>query len=163
MIESLRRAAETHAGQEQMAHHPCDLGPPLAGALHLEEVDVEVEVGLQAPRVHAREPPEVKLQPRTEVDHEFHRLEVGEVADPPPSTTRPRARSPSQERCEPHLAVMGEGRTPREARPERAPYPSGRRLAVPADDGDRLLAGVNAGRYAELLLREAPLPFPTCP
>ena len=41
-----------------------------------EEVDVEVQVGLQVPGVHAGEAPEVALEPRAQVAHQLHRLQV---------------------------------------------------------------------------------------
>ena len=63
----LRRAAETRVGHEQMADHPFQLGPLLVVPLDPEQIHAEVEVGLQDCRVHAREPPQVALDPRAEV------------------------------------------------------------------------------------------------
>ena len=59
-----------------MADHPCDLGPPLVVALDPEEVDVEVQVGLQVLGVHAGEAPEAALELRAQVAHQPHRLQV---------------------------------------------------------------------------------------
>lgn len=41
-----------------------------------EEVDVEVQVGLQVLGVHAGEAPEVALEPRAQVVHQLHRFQV---------------------------------------------------------------------------------------
>ena len=66
VILLLRRAAEIGIGHHQVAHHPCDLGPPLVVSLDPEEVDVEVQVGLQVLGAHAGEAPEVALEPRAQ-------------------------------------------------------------------------------------------------
>ena len=74
MIGGLRRAAETGVSHEQMADNPCDLGPFIVIPLHPEQVDVQVQVGLQALRIHPREPPEAALYPGAQVVGERHRL-----------------------------------------------------------------------------------------
>lgn len=80
-MNRLRRAAETRAGHEQVAHHPRDSGPPLVVPLDPEQAYVEVQVGLQVRGVHAGEPPQVALDPGAQVVHERHGFQVGRVAD----------------------------------------------------------------------------------
>ena len=55
------------------------------------------------------------------------------------------------------LAVVDERRALRDVAPERRPDAGGGGLAVPADHRDGLLAGVDAHRYAQLLLRQPAL------
>ena len=52
------------------------------------------------------------------------------------------------------LAVVDERRAPRDAAPGRRPDAGGGGLAVPAGHRDGLLAGVDAHRYAQPLLRQ---------
>ena len=78
-MNRLRRAAETRAGHEQVAHHPRDSGPPLVVPLDPEQAYVEVQVGLQVRGVHAGEPPQVALDPGAQVVHELHRLQVRRI------------------------------------------------------------------------------------
>ena len=152
----LRRAAETRVDHQQMAYHPCDLGPTLVVALDTEVVDVEVQVGLQVAGIHAREAPEVALDPGAEVVHERHRLQVGGVADIGLVALVHEAVLPDQHVVRP-LTVVDEGGALRDVRPHRLPDPGGRGLAVPAYHRDGLLAGVDPDRDADLLLGEAAL------
>ena len=46
-MDSLRRAAETRLGEQQMANHPCGLGPSLGVLLDPEQVNEPVEVRLE--------------------------------------------------------------------------------------------------------------------
>ena len=114
----------------------------------LEEVDVEVQVGLQVPGVHAGEAPEVALEPRAQVAHQLHRLQVLRV---------PRVRLvglvrktvlPDGDVMGP-LAVADERRALRDAAPERRPDAGGGGLAAPADHRDGLLAGVSSSRFEQ--------------
>lgn len=57
VIDCLRRTAETRTRHERMAEHPFQSLPPLVVSLVPEQIDVGVEVGLQAGRVHTDEPP----------------------------------------------------------------------------------------------------------
>ena len=131
MIGERPSPAEPRFGHEQMADHPCDLGPPLVVALDPEEVDVEVQVELQVLGVHAGEAPEVALEPRAQVVHQLHRLQVLRV---------PRVRLvglvrktvlPDEDVMGP-LAVVDERRALRDVTPERRPDAGGGGLAVPA-------------------------------
>ena len=142
-----------------MAYHPCDLGPTLVVALDTEEVDVEVRVGLQVAGIHAREAPEVALDPGAEVVHERHRLQVGGVADIGLVALVHEAVLPDQHVVRP-LTVVDEGGALRDVRPHRLPDPGGRGLAVPAYHRDGLLAGVDPDRDADLLPGEAALAGP---
>lgn len=62
-----------------MAHHPCGRVPPVPGLVDPEEVDVQVEVGLQFPRRHPREAPKVALEPRAQVVQCLHPLQADRV------------------------------------------------------------------------------------
>ena len=157
MIGSLRRAAETSIGHEQMANHPCDLGPPLVVPLHPEQVDVEVRVGLQVVGVHAGEPPQVSLDPGAEVVHELHRLEVPRVPDVRLVGLVLQLQLAHQDAVRP-LPVVDEDRALGYVGLQRPPDPGRRGLAVAADHGDGLLAGVDPDGDADLLLGEPPLP-----
>lgn len=157
-MDSLRRAAETRLRHHQMADHPCDLGPPLVVALDPEEVDVEVQVGLHVRGIHAGEAPEVSLEPRAEVVHQLHRLEVRRVRtsalyDSSSSefslTRTPWARSRSCTRVAPSATW-----------PPRAALAGRRRLPVPAGHCDGLLAGVDAHGDAQLVLGKPAPPGP---
>ena len=64
-----------------MAHHPCGGVPSVPGPVDPAEVDVPVEVGLQVPRRHPREAPEVALEPGARVVHHLHPLQVDQVVD----------------------------------------------------------------------------------
>lgn len=57
-----------------MAHRPCGLVPSVPGL-----VDVPVEVGLQASGRLPREAPKVALEPRAQVVHHLHPLQVDRV------------------------------------------------------------------------------------
>lgn len=78
---SLRRAVEACVGHGQMENHPRDFRLPLVIALDTEEVDVEVQVGLQVALVHSREAPRVALDSGAEVVYERSGLEMGVVSD----------------------------------------------------------------------------------
>ena len=66
-------------GHEQMAKHPYSFGPfPLVSA-DAEEIHKPVQVGLEVCLLHAGEPEQVSPEPRAEVVHELHGLEVSRV------------------------------------------------------------------------------------
>ena len=139
-----------------MADRPCDLGPPLVVALDPEEVDVEVQVGLQVLGVHSGEAPEVALEPRAQVVHQLHRLQVLRVPHVRLVGLIRKPVLPDEGAMGP-LAVVDERRALRDVAPERRPDAGGGGPAVPADHRDGLLAGVDAHRYAQLLLGQLPL------
>lgn len=124
-------------GHKQMADHPRDPGPPLVVPLDLEQMHVEVEVGLQALGVHAREAPQVALYPRAQVVHQGHLLEVDGVADDASSSSSSLTRtlwvrSFSWTSVAPFamlvfIALLCAPRTACRARTRRRPAPCGRR------------------------------------
>lgn len=143
-----------------MADHPCDLGPPLVVALDPEEVDVEVQVGLHVLGVHAGEAPEVSLEPRAEVVHQLHRLEVRRVADVRLVRLVLEQVLPDQDPVG-ALSVVHEGGALGDVAAEGGPYAGRRRLPVPADHRDGLLSGVDAHGDAQLVLGKPAPPGPT--
>lgn len=76
MIGEPSRAAEKRVGHKQMTDHPFRFWPQLIVPLDSEQVDVEVEVGLQVRRAHAVEPPQVALDSQAEAVDELHGLEI---------------------------------------------------------------------------------------
>ena len=139
-----------------MANHPCSFGPPVLRLAHAEQVDEPVQVGLEVRRVHARESPEVALQPRAQVVHHLHGLEVGRVARVRLVGLRG-APLVGDDAVVGALLVVHDRAALRQVAPQRGPYPLGRRLSVPADECHRRLGRVDGDGYAQLLLRQAAL------
>lgn len=77
----LPQAALSRVGHQDMAHHPCGRVPSVPGLVGPEEVDAPVEIGLQVPRRHPREAPEVALELGAQVVHHLHPLQVDRVVD----------------------------------------------------------------------------------
>ena len=63
-------------GHEQMAKDPCSFGPFLFVPAHAEQVHEPVQIGLEVGFLHAREAEEVAPEPRAQVVHELHGLQV---------------------------------------------------------------------------------------
>ncbi len=124
-----------------MAHHPCSRVPSFPGLVDPEEVDVPVEVGPQVPGRHSREAPKVALEPRVQVVHHLHPLQVDRVVDVRPVNLALEASLFDQHAVCPFEVVD-------EQRPGRYPdahgLPHARRAGFPAsaDDRDRVLVDV---------------------
>ena len=143
-------------GHHQMAYHPCSFGPPVLCLVHAEQADEPVEAGLQVGGVHAREPPQVSLEPRAQVVDHLHGVEVGGVGGV--GLVGLRAALPVGDHAVVGaLLVVHDGAALREVGAQGLLDPLRRRLAVAADHGDWVLGGVDGDRDAQLLLGEAAL------
>ena len=141
---------------EQMAKDPCRFGPFLLVAAHAEQVHEPIEVRLQVGFLHPREPEQVAPQPRAQVVDERHGLQVGRIARIGLVGLVGAFRRPDQ-RVVGLLLVVHDYRAARDVGQQRVLDSLGGRLAVPADDGDGVLAGVDCHRDADLVLGKAPL------
>ena len=143
-------------GHHQMAYHPCSFGPPVLCLVRAEQADEPVEAGLQVGGVHAREPPQVSLEPRAQVVDHLHGVEVGGVGDV--GLVGLRAALPVGDHAVVGaLLVVHDGAALREVGAQGLLDPLRRRLAVAAHHRDRVLGGVDGDRDAQLLLGEAAL------
>ena len=156
-MDLLGRAAETRVGHEQTAGRPFRLGPSVPSLVDPEQVDVPVQVALQVLRVHAREPPQMALQPRAQVVDERHALQAHRVADVDPAGLVGSLHGPHQGVVRLPL-VSNDGRALRHVGLKPIPDALGRGLAVPAHHRDRVLVHVDRDGHAELLPGQAPLP-----
>ena len=143
-----------------MTDDPCGFGPPVLGLVDAEQVYEPVEIGLQVRGVHAREAPQVALEPRAQVVDHPHRLQVGRVGAVRLVGLR-RAPPFGDDAVVGALLVVDDGAALGQVGAQRRLDPPRRRLAVPAGDGDRVLRRVDGYRDAELLLRQpAPAGLP---
>lgn len=139
-----------------MAHHPCSRVPSFPGLVDPEEVDVPVEAGPQVPGRHSREAPKVALEPRVQVVHHLHPLQVDRVVDVRPVNLALEASLFDQRAVCPFEVVD-------EQRPGRYPdahgLPHARRAGFPAsaDDRDRVLVDVVGHADVRLLAGQAAL------
>lgn len=152
----LPQAAVCRVGHRDMAHHPCSRVPSVARLVDPEEVDVPVEVDLKVPWRHPREPPQVALEPRAQVVHHLHSLQVDRVVDICPVRLALETSLHDQRAVGPFEVVD-------QQRPGRYPafhgLPHARRagLAVAASDPDRVLVDVDGDAGAQLLTGKAAL------
>lgn len=156
-MDSLCRAAETRLGEQQMASHPCGLGPSLGVPLDPEQVHEPVEVRLEVRHRHAREPPEVPLGPGAEVVHHGHPLQVDRVVDVGPVRLLGAARLADQRAVRP-LPVVDDQAPLGDMPAERPQHPRRAGLSAAAYHGDRVLVHVYGDRYADLLAGQPALP-----
>lgn len=156
-MDSLCRAAETRLGEQQMANHPCGLGPSLGVLLDPEQVNEPVEVRLEVRHRHAREPPEVPLEPGAEVVHHGHPLQVDRVVDVGPVRLLGAARLADQRAVRP-LPVVDDQAPLGDMPAERPQHPRRAGLSAAAHHGDRVLVHVDGDRYADLLAGRPALP-----
>lgn len=157
MIPHLPQAAAGRVGHQDMAHHPCGRVPSVPGLFDTEEVDVPVEVGLQVPRRHSREAPQVALEPGAQVVHHLHPLQVDQVAHIGPMRLALEPALPVQHAVVP-LEVVNEQRSGRYPAAHGLPHARRAGLSVAAYDHDRVLVDVDGDADAQLLAGEAALP-----
>lgn len=134
----LPQAAVSHVGHQDMAHHPCSRAPSGPGLVDPEEADVPVEEGLQVPGRHPHEAPKVALEPRAQVVHHLHQLQVDWVVDVRPVRLAVETSLPDQHAVRP-LEVVDVRRPGRY--PAAHGFPHARRAGLPvvADDRGRVL------------------------
>lgn len=72
MTSHLPQASVGRVSHQDIACHPCGRLPSVALLVDPEEVDVPVEVGLQVPVRHPREPSQVALGPGAQTVHHLH-------------------------------------------------------------------------------------------
>lgn len=137
-----------------MAEHPFHFGPLLVVALDPEEVGVPVEVRLEVLEVHAHVAAQVAPHPRAEVVDHGHVLKVLRVpgvglAGPVDAPHR------LDQRPVGLLHVVEDLRALGDVREQGLLYALRGRLAVPAPDGDNVLARVDRHGDADLVLAEA--------
>ena len=139
-----------------MAHHPCSRVPSFPGLVDPEEVDVPVEVGPQVPGRHSREAPKVALEPRVQVVHHLHPLQVDRVVDVRPVNLALEA-SLFDQRAVCPFEVVDERRPG--CYPDAHGLPHARRAGFPAsaDDRDRVLVDVVGHADVRLLAGQAAL------
>lgn len=116
-----------------------------------------VEVGLQVPRRHPREAPEVALEPGAQVVHHLHPLQVDRVVDVCPVCLALEPAVPDQHAVGP-LEVVDEQGPGHYPAAHGLPHARRAGLSVAADDRDRVLVDVDGDADAQLLAGEAALP-----
>ena len=142
--------------------------PPLPSRASLgvpldpEQVHEPVEVRLEVRHRHAREPPEVSLEPGAEVVHHGHPLQVDRVVDVGPVRLLGAARLADQRAVRP-LPVVDDQAPLGDMPVERCQYPGRAGLSAAVDHGDRVLAHVYGDRYADLLAGQPALPRKAVP
>lgn len=139
-----------------MAHYPCGRVPSVPRLVDSESPGVPVEIRLEIPRRHPRESPQVALEPRAQVVHHLHPLQVDRVAHIGPVRL---ALEPAvlEQRVVRPLKVVSQQLPWRH--PATHGLPRARRAWIPvaADDRDRLLVDVDGDADAQLLTGQAAL------
>lgn len=139
-----------------MAHHPCSRVPSGSGLVDPEEVDVPVEVGPQVSGRHPREAPKVALEPRAQVVHHLHPLQVDRVVDVRPVNLALEASLFDQRAVRP-FEVVDEQRPGSHPSAHVPPYPRRVGLPVAAHDGGGVLVYVYRHADAQFLAGQAAL------
>lgn len=124
----LPQAVVSRDGHQDMAHHPCSRVPSVPGLVDPEEEDVAVEVGLQVPGRHPCEASKVALEPRAQVVHHLHSLQVDRVVDVRPVRLAVETSLPDQHAVRP-LEVVDVRRPGRY--PAARGFPHARRAGFP--------------------------------
>ena len=139
-----------------MTHHPCSRVASVARLIDPKEVEVPVEVGLQAPCRHSREAPKIALEPRAQVVRHLHSLQVDRVVHVGPVRLALEPAAPGQHAVRP-LQVVDELRPGRYSAAHGLPRACRAGLPVATDDRDRVLVNVYRHADAQLLAGEAAL------
>lgn len=133
-----------------MADHPLLHGPRVGVPMDAVKVNEPVEVGLQVVRLHAREAVNVPPDPRAQVVHEPHLLEVDGVGGVGFVALVDEAELP-HERVVRLLAAVDQDRALLYVALQGGVYPLRRGLAVLADHGQGLAPRVDGDDHADLV------------
>ena len=143
-------------GDEQMAKHPCSFGPFLLVPADTEEVDEPVQVGLEIGLLHSGKPEQIAPEPRAQVVHELHRLQIcgiGYIG----FVRLIGALGGFDKRPVRSLLIVYDHRAGGYMRKERVVDALGGGLPVTASLHDRVFERVDGDRDADLVLGKPPL------